>query len=369
VPRVVELSIKCEAAAGRWDRAARGAAELLRLYPEEPVPLVLASQVELARDHTAPALEYANNALDLDPFCVPAILTRSCLYARNGDFESSRVSYEKLMLFDDTALASVGHEGIAFADFLAGDFDDGVDAMDEAIRHAMMAGSRRRGLALATRMVEYLCQLGRADAAESVVERWVTEFGEIPVRLARRAHPTAQGRHRCRTTCSPISRARRSGAVVAGAVARRQRAHRAGRDRAGEAARCDGAPAACGEGAPGHRRERGRATHVSDRLLGVPGRDAETAAAAFAKVRERLFGLEFPYHGDPVLYVQSLFYRGEAQLASGKHAAAKESYSAFLTSGTKPRGTWMRSRVPARKSKPWMERVLHPGPIELANLC
>jgi hypothetical protein len=58
--------------------------------------------------------------------------------------------------------------------------------------------------------------------------------------------------------------------------------------------------------------------------------DAETADLAFGEVKRGFYGLEFPYHGDPVLYVQSFFYRGESQLAAGNHAAAKESYAAFM---------------------------------------
>jgi hypothetical protein len=59
--------------------------------------------------------------------------------------------------------------------------------------------------------------------------------------------------------------------------------------------------------------------------------DAETAMRSFAGARHGLYGLEFPYHGDPVLYVQSLFYRAESQLAVGQHESAKENYAAFVT--------------------------------------
>lgn len=332
VPRVVELSIKCDAAAGRWDRAARGAGELVRLYPEEPMPQVLASQVELARDRPVPALEYADHALELDPFCVPAIITRSCLYAHAGDFESARVSYEKLMLFDDTMIASAGHEGIAFAGFLAGDFDDGVEAMDEAIRHAMLAGARRRGLALSSRLVEYLCQLGRADAAEGVVERWVTEFGDVPVRLARARIQLLRGdldagndvlTHLTSEKEWVLwSRALSIDAVELLALA--DLAQDKPHDATARLLRDEKERALPDVGAAGRR------TFLAGYAAFQAG-DAESAMSAFARVRQRLFGLEFPSHGDPVLYVQSLFYRGEAQLASGKNAAAKESYASFLS--------------------------------------
>jgi hypothetical protein len=43
-----------------------------------------------------------------------------------------------------------------------------------------------------------------------------------------------------------------------------------------------------------------------------------------------MYGLEFPGHGDPVLYIQSLFFLAESDLARGGHAAARGSYEAFL---------------------------------------
>src|SRR5262249_61468462 len=60
-------------------------------------------------------------------------------------------------------------------------------------REAMSAGDQRRGLALASHLVDALCQLGRADTAEGVVERWITEFGDTPVRIARARIQLAHG--------------------------------------------------------------------------------------------------------------------------------------------------------------------------------
>ncbi|HKW14614.1 MAG TPA: hypothetical protein VJS69_09030, partial [Candidatus Krumholzibacteria bacterium] len=57
---------------------------------------------------------------------------------------------------------------------------------------------------------------------------------------------------------------------------------------------------------------------------------AEEATKAFADVRTHMYGLEFPYHGDPVLFVQSYFYRAEAQLASGQRDAARDNYNTFI---------------------------------------
>jgi hypothetical protein len=59
--------------------------------------------------------------------------------------------------------------------------------------------------------------------------------------------------------------------------------------------------------------------------------DAEAASAAFADVRRRLYGVEFPYHGDPVVYVESWFYMAEAALARGDQEAARAGYQAFLS--------------------------------------
>jgi len=331
VGRVVELSIKRYAAAGQLDRAARDAAELSSLYPEEPVPLVLLAQVELVRDNAAAALESADHALELDPHCVPAILTRSCLYAQAGDFESARVSYEKLMLFDDPLLASVGREGIAFVDFLAGDFDDGVDSMDEAIREAMSARDTDRGLALSSRLVDALCQLGRADAAENVVERWITDFGDVPVRIARARIQLAHGRFEAaddalaRLTSEKewLLWSRRLSLDVTELVALNDIAQEKQPQALAALSREEKDHAAVGAAAAGRRQFFiGYAAFQSG--------DAERATSAFASARHHLFGLEFPYHGDPVLFVQSYFYRGEAQLAGGQREAARESYATFV---------------------------------------
>jgi tetratricopeptide (TPR) repeat protein len=331
VGRVAELSIQCHAVVGEWDRAAREAGELVRLYPEEPMPHVLLAQVELARDRVAPAMESAEQALDLDPFCVPAIITRALLYTRTRDFESARVSYEKLMLFDDVYLTSVGHEGIAFSDFLAGDFDDGVDEMDEAIRHAMMMGSHGRGLSLSSRLVEYLCQLGRADAAEGVVERWVTDFGDVPVRLARSRIQLLRGDVDAgrdvlsrlasekewvlwsRTLALDGTELQALGEIAQGRP----------RDAMARLLRDEQQRTAVDVGAAGRR------TFLAAYAAFESG-DAETAVTSFARARDHLYGLEFPCHGDPVLFVQSLFYRAESQLASGQQAEAKESYALFV---------------------------------------
>jgi hypothetical protein len=78
------------------------------------VPQVLAARSSSRA--IRPALGDADHALLARS--APAIVTRSCLYAHAGDFESARVSYEADALRRRHA-HSAGHEGIAFADFLA----------------------------------------------------------------------------------------------------------------------------------------------------------------------------------------------------------------------------------------------------------
>jgi hypothetical protein len=240
------------------------------------------------------------------------------------------VSYEKLMLFDDVVLSSIGHEGIAFADFLTGDFDDGVDSMDEAIRLAMQAGANRRGLALASRLVSYLCQLGRADAAEAVVERWVTGFGDVPVRLARTRIQVMQG------DFDPVNDvlthlATEKEWVLWSRALSIDTTELSALVEIGQEHQQDALARLNGEG----REDIAIDADSGERhsfLVGYAAfqsGDAETAASAFESVRRRLYGLEFPYHGNPVLFVQSFFFRGEAELARGAHDAARENYTAF----------------------------------------
>lgn len=331
VAPVVELYIRRAVAARDYERAADAARELARMYAEEPFPFVLSAQVEMARGNREAALEFCDNALTLDPKCVPAIMTRACLYVDGGDFESARVSFEKLLLFDAWVLRSIGHEGVAFVDFLSGAFDAGVAAMDEATRHAMVAGSTRRGLSLAYRDVEYLCQLGQPDAADGVVQRWMTGFGEIPVQLASARIQVARGNTRpavetlARLTSEKewLLWARRLSLDVTELAARIEVGEQRQRDAVAmlhdEASTTTAVAAGAFE----------RRTFLSGYASFESG-DAEGAAAAFSDVRRRLYGAEFPYHGDPVVYVQSLFFLAETDLARGNQVAARASYETFL---------------------------------------
>jgi len=331
VAPVVELYIRRAVAAREFERAADAARELERMYAEEPFPYVLSAQVELARGNRDAGIEFCDNALDLDAKCVPAIMTRACLYADAGDFESARVSFEKLLLFDSLSLKSIGHEGVAFVDFLAGDFDAGVAAMDEATRHAMLAGATRRGLSLACRHVEYLCQLGQPDAAQGVVERWLTGFGEIPVRLASvriqvargQTRPAAETLARLSTEKEWLLWSRKLSLDVTDLAARIE----IGEQRQREAVVLleDESKGATAVAAGAYERR----TFLSGYAAFESG-DAEAAAAAFSDVRRRLYGAEFPYHGDPVIFVQSLFFLAETDFARGNQTAARASYETFL---------------------------------------
>ncbi|HEX5131573.1 MAG TPA: hypothetical protein VFX92_03700 [Candidatus Krumholzibacteria bacterium] len=327
---VVELYIRQAAAAGDLDRAADAARELARMYNEEPFPYVLIAQVEMARGKPETAVEFCNNALALDARCIPAIMTRALLYAAAGDFAAARVSYEKLMLFDELVLKSIGQEGIGFVDFLSGEFDAGADAMDEAIRLAMLAGATRRGLTLSLQLVEYLCQLGQADNAENVVERWVTGFGEVPVRLARARIQILRGDFRSAATVTDAlahekdwvlwSRVLSVDAVEINALADiGQQRQKEALDRLAS----DSLGVAVGP------REQSRRDFLTGYAAFESG-DAEAAARSFAAVHERLYGPEFPYHGDPVLFVQSMFFMAESDLARGNQAAARGSYQSFV---------------------------------------
>ncbi len=331
VAPVVELYIRRAVAAREYERAADAAHELARMYAEEPFPYVLCAQVDLARGNAEAAAEFCDNALQLDPKCIPAIMTRAFIYAEAGDVASARVSFEKLLLFDAPVLKSIGYEGTAFVDFLSGSFDAGVAAMDEATRHAIVAGATQRGLTLASRHVEYLCELGQPDAAERVVERWLTGFGEIPVRLANARIGLARGQ--TETAADVLVRlasekewllwSRRLSLDAVDLAARVEIASH--RQREAIAMLQSDARDAVAVVAGGFERRTFLAGYAA-----FESGDAESAADAFADVRRTLYGVEFPYHGDPVVHVQSIFFLAEADLARGNHVVARASYQAFL---------------------------------------
>jgi tetratricopeptide (TPR) repeat protein len=327
IGRVVELSIRCALAAGDYEKAEDQARDLARIYSEEPRPYVLLSQVALLRGNAGEAVEFCNNALVLDPKYIPAIITRANLYAAQMQIEPARVSFEKLLLFEDPVLRSIGMEGIGFVDMMSGRFDDGVAAMDEAIRFAMLAGSVRKGLFYAYRLVEYLCELGQGDTAETVVNRWITGFGDIPVKLGTlRIHISKGNLNHAKQLLLhadsnqewvtwmgvfSIDLAEMNALVNIGAEEH---------DAALEILARNTAVGPVNMSTQAFLR--GYAAFESG--------DAEAASLHFSEVGNHLFGVEFPYHGDPVLYVQSIFYLAETYIASGRESEANAHYEAFM---------------------------------------
>jgi len=325
--RQVELSVRLMVARDDLGRAASRGRELARDYAQEPFPYVLLAQIELQRGDHGAAEEFCNNALLLDPRYIPAVMTRANLYVAVGEYESARVSFEKLMLFDDAILRGIAQEGIAFVDFLTGRFGSGISAMDEAIRHSIMAGSVRRSLLYASRLVAYLCELGRADDADAVINRWVKGSGEVPERLVRvRLNILRAQLSQARAALSEIrsdkevlvwARVLSIDGAELGALAFISE---------GELEKAlDRLDAGIGV----HAGIRSRRSFVHGYASFENG-DAENARLDFESARAHLFGVEFPYRGDPVLAVQSLFFIAESAIAAGDETRARENYSAFL---------------------------------------
>lgn len=324
--RARELLVRCHAALGDYETAEALAKELAAIYSEEPYPYVLLSRVLLLQGKIVEAVEFCNNALLLDGRYIPAIVARGHLYVAEGDLEAARVSFEKLQLFADPVLSSIGIEGKAYVDFLAGRFDAAEQEMDEAIRLTMSIESTRRGLFLAFRLVDYLCELGRADAAEAVLDRWMAHYGVIPRRL---------GELRVRISRGSPARVRSALDSLQDDEVWRTWIRLLAVDLTGFRALTyiqendySGALAVLNEsdvpGETGTRR-----SYLKGYALFQNGQ-AESAVSFFEETRFRFHGLIFPYHGDPVLYVQSVFYLAEAALARGDVGEARSEYEEFL---------------------------------------
>ena len=58
---------------------------------------------------------------------------------------------------------------------------------------------------------------------------------------------------------------------------------------------------------------------------------AENAAAHFEQVLRHQITSDFPYHSDPVRYVQSFFYLGESNLARGNSEQAARYYNQLIS--------------------------------------
>jgi tetratricopeptide (TPR) repeat protein len=290
----LELLVYASAMQGKFDDAESHARDLAAVHPEEPFPYVLLSRTSLLRGQVEDAVAFCNNALQLDPRYVPAIVARAHLYVVDGEYDAARVSFEKLVLFGDDALSSIAVEGRGYVDFLNGRFDEASEACDDATRLALAAGSPKRALLLAYRHIDNLCGLGRTKDAETVVENWISRYGRVPDQLGRIRIGVSDGNStEARTLLEHVIRDPewRSWAHVLGfdPVAVR-------------------ALSFIGDG------------KNEDALRVLEGRDESSR-----------HGIEFPFHRDPVLYVQSIFYLAEASLARGELDAARQRYAEFLS--------------------------------------
>ncbi|MEE9269177.1 MAG: tetratricopeptide repeat protein [Candidatus Krumholzibacteria bacterium] len=323
--RARELLVHCKVAEGDYEQAESLARDLAAIYPGEPYPYVLLSRVQLIQGKVDDAVDFANNALLLDQRYIPAIIARAHLYVAEGDNEAARVSFEKLLLFDDPMLSSVGMEGMAYVDFLAGRFDEASASLDESIRLSMSVESSRRGLVNTFRLVNYLCELGRTDTANSVLERWVRRHGDIPYRLGRIRIGISEGNlAEARHALDEIENKEEWRAwmrtLALNFVDIRALTFIEEENFGGALDLLN----AAGPPSEGTRR-----TYLKGFALFRDG-NAEAATGLFKQARLRLHGLVFPYHGDPVLYAQSIFFLAEAALARGESDEARGYYNAFL---------------------------------------
>lgn len=324
--RAKEFMVRVKVAAGDYGGAERLAKDLAAAYPEEPYPYVLLSQVVLSKGEVAEAEAFANNALRLDPKYIPAIVSGARIREARGELEAARVGFEKLLLFDKPVLSAIGMEGIACVEFLSGEFEQASRDMDDAIRLAMSAGSARAGLVYAFRLIDSLCELGRADMAEEVLDRWVRQAGEIPARLGQLRVLIARGdvanvRHgleRIRNAPEWRTWMKRLEIDYNGVYALSLIQEE---DYAGALELIDAA------GPAGDRD--GRRTYLAAYARFEMGA-AEAAAELFAKARTRRHNIGFPYESDPVMYVQSFFFSAEAAIARGESEEAKTYYEEFL---------------------------------------
>lgn len=320
--RARALLVKILLETGKASEAEQLAKDLATLYPGEPYPYTLLARVQLRMGKPEDATGFGNNALNLDQRFAPAIVTRGYLYVESGEYEAARVTFEKLLLFGDPVVAAAAWESIAYVDFLAGRFDEAVEGMDEAIRLASGAGASRRAAATLYRLVNYLCELGQGDAAHATLSKWEQATGNATAEF---------GRLRLHIFFGDLSRA---SAVLAEIKA------------SGDGNRLmnllgieyEELLALTFIKEKKYDQAIGVLTNaeISDTsyyFLGFASFQngfAERAAGYFEGVRKHRLKMDFPYHGDPVLAVQSLFYLAETSLAIGRADDARRYYTSFL---------------------------------------
>ncbi len=326
--RVLELAVHVALADNDIATASERARELARMYADEPHAYVVMARVELARGDAEAAQSYCNSALGLDPRYLPAIHAQGHTLALRDERSAARVTFEKLLMFDDDVTKAFGHQGIAFVDFLDGQFEEGVHSQSEAIRLAMLSGAPRLGLRLAADLIAFQCELGQLDAAVATLRQWVSGFGDVPVRLGELRIQIASGQlDQARdvltrmNSSSEWTRWLRAMAIDHGTTN-------------ALAYLAEGKPSealkALANGVPTNSDVRMSREFVRGVALYQSG-DAEAAGKAFSDAHRFLFGSNYPFAGDPVLYVQSFFYQGEAALAAGRHADAAGAYQRFLS--------------------------------------
>ena len=324
--RAKEIMVRVKVAGGEYGAAERLARDLAATFPEEPYPYVLLSRVLLVQEKVTEAVEFANNALRLDPRYIPAVVSSANIHAVAGELEAARVGFEKLLLFDKPMLSAIGMEGIAYVEFLMGKFEQASRDMDDGIRLAMSVGSRRMGLVYAFRLIDCLCELGRPDMAEEVLGRWMSRAGEIPPRLAQLRILIARGeldnvRHgleRIRKAPEWRLSMRQLEIDYEGVYALSLIREK---DFAGALTLVDAAGPS--DDSAGRRTYLRAYAHFE---MGA----AEKASELFEKTRAQAHRLEFPYYGDPVMYVQSVIYSAEAALARGETEEARRHYTQVL---------------------------------------
>ncbi len=325
--RARALLVRILAAQGDLDEAERLAKDLAALYPGEPFPYVLLARVELLKGNIKDAFEFCNSALNLDPRYLQAILEKGHLYAAGGQYEAARVSFEKLLLFDDPILASSAWDAAAYIDFLEGEFDHASASMNEAIRLAASNGSSGRAFYYIFKLIDYLCELGQGDEAEAVLRKWLYSNRGIPFELGRLRLNIFDGEL---MDASKVLEA--SDASKASDWNKWMRIMRVDYnemkaltfikklDYKAAAGALSGSTCAY----PYCSRD-----YFLGYVMFEMGK-AEEAATYFEKAAERPTAMGFPYYKDPIRYVQSMFYLGEANLARGDAEEAKHYYRRFL---------------------------------------